>query len=109
MEIKRTNQQRKAIEVFCRELAEKLNDAGYDFNDGRIIRLPVSFTQENVKEHIFKVVMNNLYPEITSTAQLNTKQVNEVYNGVNMIISENWHIYVDPPSNEPPMLDAQEP
>ena len=52
--MKRTEQQRKAIEVYCRLLANELNEAGFDVTDGVVLELPVAWTQNNVKELIWK-------------------------------------------------------
>ncbi len=96
--MKRTPQQQKAIEVYCNELAQKLNDAGYDFNDGKVIRLPVSFTQENVKEYMFKKIMGALYPDYVSTTELETNEVTEVYENVNRITADQFGVSLNFPS-----------
>ena len=58
--MKRTTQQNNSLHLYLTELADALNAAGYDFTDGKVITLPVSFTQENVKETMFKKVMASL-------------------------------------------------
>ena len=94
----RTPLQNDCLHSYLEQLAGALNDAGYDFNDGKVITLPVAFTKENVKEHIFKKVMNALYPDKQSTTQLDTMQLQHVYENVNRITSERFGIGLDWPS-----------
>ena len=90
----RSPQQRKALEVYCDMLATSLNNAGYSFNDNTIIRLPVQFTQENVKETIFKGAMRGLYPDKDSTTELSTTEIQSVYENLNLYTAEHWAISV---------------
>jgi hypothetical protein len=96
--MKRTLKQNDCLHEYCETLADRLNAAGYDFNDGKVIRLPVAFTKENVKEYIFRRVMSALYPDIESTADLDTKQIQDVYENVNRITAETFGISVSWPS-----------
>ena len=86
--MKRSDQQRKSIEVYCRKLADALNDGGFSVNDNVVVKLPVSWTQENVKKLIFKPVMRALYPDKTSTTELETDEVQDVYLNVDFGVSE---------------------
>ena len=100
MSEQRTAQQRKALEVYCHGLAEILNASGYDFNDGKVIRLPVAFTQENVKEYMFKKVMTAMYPDKTSTTELSTTEIQQVYENLNTFTAEKFGVSVTWPSQE---------
>jgi len=93
----RTVKQNKCLHSYCSQLADALNAAGYDFNDGKVIKLPVSFTMENVKEYMFKKVMVSLYPEIESTADLDTKQLQWVYENLNNFTASHFEIGLDWP------------
>jgi len=82
--MKRTPAQQAAIEVYCREVARSLNDAGFDLE--LVLKakpMAVSCTQENIKETLFKPVMHALYPEITSTTKLEKMHVTDVYEHMN--------------------------
>ena len=81
--MKRTSQQRKSIEVYCRELAETFNGAGLDMRKVLKPGIEIPWSQETVKEQLFKVVMNAMFPEIESTKDLDSKQVSEVYETLN--------------------------
>jgi len=95
--MKRTDQQRKAIEVYCREVANALNDAGFDLK--AVIEakpIPVSCTQENIKEIIFKAIMKALYNK-TSTAELEKIEVNDVYMHMHKWLAEQFGINIEFP------------
>ena len=99
--MKRTDQQRKAIEVYCRESAKALNDAG--FNLKAILEakpIDVECTQENIKDTIFKPIVQALYPEKTSTTQLTTGEVTHVYEVMNRWLAEHFGVHVPFPSEE---------
>ena len=102
----RSPQQQKSLEVYCRGLADGLNAVGYDFTDGKVIRLPVAFTQENVKEYMFKKVMASLYPDkerkdgTFSTTDLDTKEIQKVYENLNLFTSEKFGVGMTWPSRE---------
>ena len=96
----RSPQQQKSTEVYCRAMANALNDCGESFNNGKLLVIDVDWTQENFKENVFKVVMNALYPDITSTTQLDTKQLGEVYENVNRFCAERVGISVSWPTKE---------
>jgi len=94
--MQRTEQQRKSIEVYCREMAEGLNNT--EASVQQVCKVPIAWTQSNFKENIWKPVQHAMFPEITSTTQLNSKQVSEVYEQINKIMGENWHVSVPFPS-----------
>jgi hypothetical protein len=97
----RTDQQRKAIEVYCRELANKFNDAGFD--KVHVLtqkQVPVSWTQESIKEDLFKEIMRALYPDKDSTTELETSEVSVVYEHLNKWTSEKFNINLDFPHEQ---------
>jgi len=66
----RTDQQRKAIEVFCKMLADTLNDAGFDMQavfDVKNVSVP--WSQETVKDILFKPIAKALF-SVNSTVNL---------------------------------------
>jgi len=96
--VQRSNKQSKCMYGYCQQLADKLNDAGFSVNDGKVFKMPIRFTKENVKENMFNVVMNKMFPEIESTTELSTTQMKDVYEGLNLITSENWGVGADWPT-----------
>jgi len=66
----RTVQQQKAIEVFCKMLADTLNDAGFDMQavfDVKSVSVP--WSQETVKDILFKPIAKALF-SVDSTVNL---------------------------------------
>ena len=101
-----TPQQRKAMHLFCRNLAEALNDAGYmamtrdparqfPWKDG----FEISFTMEIIKENFWKPMLAAL-ESVNSTEEQNTVMVQEVYEEINRIMGEKYGIHVPWPSEE---------
>ncbi len=98
--MRHTPTQRKCIHKWCSMLADELNAAGYDFNDGRVVRLPVAFTGDNVFESMFKRVMTALYPDKTSSTQLEAHEVKEIYENMNRFLSDEFQVTAPWPSQE---------
>ena len=101
-----TTQQRNAMHKYCRDLAAKLDEAGYMFmTDDPTKQFPwkkgfeVSFRMENVKEFIWKPVLYALEGK-ESTEQQNTVNVSEVYEEINRLMGEKFGIHVPWPSEE---------
>ena len=66
----RTDQQRKAIEVFCNQLAEVLNDGGFDMQAVfQVKEVSVPWSQETVKDILFKPIAKALF-SVNSTVNL---------------------------------------
>jgi len=97
----RTNQQRKAIEVYCRELADALDREGHTLQDvtERIQRAEIRPTQENIKEVVFKPMAKALF-NVDSTTKLSTAQVDKVYEMVNAFVGREFGIHTPFPSRD---------
>ena len=78
--------------------ADDMNDAGYDFK--AVVHLPVSFTPENIHQYMFKPVMSIMYPEFDSTTELDTVQMQKVYDVFNAAMAVKFQISHDWPSDE---------
>lgn len=99
-EKQRTRQQQKAIEVYCRELAKALNNAGYDqkkvfaaMKEG----VEIPWSQESCKESLFKPIMQAVLKK-DSTTELDTSEVSRVYDVLNRFTAERFGISVLFPS-----------
>ena len=57
-----------------------------------IFAVPVKWTMEAVKEVIWKRIQVVMYPDKTSTTQLETKDVNEVYQVISRHMSTEFQI-----------------
>lgn len=97
-ESKRTDQQRKAIEVYCRLLAEALDNAGYTITisiGGH--SADVSPSQSSVKENIWRVFQMALLDK-KSTTNLSTDEVSKVYKEVSGRMAMRFGVNVPFPS-----------
>ena len=87
----RTEQQRKAIEVYCREMANAINAAGYEFTTfierkkQRGVETP--WTQELFKEEVWRPIQQ-AYLNKQSTTRLKPEEVTKVYEVVNAKMAE---------------------
>lgn len=98
---KRTSQQQKAIEVYCRDLAQALSDAGLDMKTTLMHKqVPVRWHQDSVKEFLFRPIMQALFPDYDSTTDLETGEVDEVYAHLDRWTSEQFGLHVEFPSQE---------
>jgi hypothetical protein len=93
----RTPQQNRALHKYCELVAEALDDAGYDMR--HLITVPIRPTKDNVKECMFKEIMSALYPDKTSTTELSTVEMTEVYENMNRALGERLGIYVGWPTS----------
>jgi hypothetical protein len=90
----RTKRQNDSIHLYCTQLAEAMNEAGYDLKTivEMIVKAGVPLTKDNVKETIWKPIQMSMFT-IDSTTALDTKQVSEVYETINRdIVPTGIHI-----------------
>lgn len=59
-----------------------------------VIKVPIRPTEENVKETMFKPIMKVLYPEVKSTADLSTTQLQECWSVFEEAIKNKLGIFV---------------
>jgi len=85
---KRTDQQRKAIEVYCNMLAKKLSDSGKDIMTTLKQDASIPWTQELIKSLVWKPIQKTMF-DTNSTTKLNTEQVSKVYEVINRHMGEN--------------------
>ncbi len=91
----RTLKQNKCLHSYFQQLADELNAGGYDVRT--TIKVPVSFTGENVKELMAKPVMAVLYPDKESTTELDTQELQYLYEVLNNMTAEKFGISLDWP------------
>ena len=94
----RTPLQNKSHWKYCELIADELNNTQASVQ--MVCKLPIAFTKDNFHELIWKPVQHAMFPEIESTTQLDTKQMSEVYLQVDKLMSEQWHVQVDWPSEQ---------
>lgn len=101
-ERQRSDQQRKAIEVYCRELAKALNDAGLDqrsvlaaMSEG----VEIPWRQESIKDVLWRRVQTAQTGK-QSTTQLSRQEVGQIYEIVNRWTSDTFGVGVPWPERE---------
>lgn len=77
----RTRSQNRCLHDWIAALAEAMNKAEIDMRE--VLHFRVEPTPENVKIGIVHRIMKALYPEIESTADLDTVQIQKVYEQTN--------------------------
>jgi len=92
----RTVLQNRSLHKYLTQIAQDLADAGLDMRE--VVKLPINPTLENVKENLFHPVMTAMYPDIHSTKDLDTKQVQAVYEVFNSAMGERLGVSRDWPS-----------
>lgn len=93
----RSNLQNSALHVYCKLLAEALNDAGYSF----IIeicgkRSEIDWSMHSVKEYMWRPIQK-IIANKKSSAKCTTKDYPEIYENLNRLTSERFGVSVDWP------------
>ena len=97
-EKQRTLPQNRSLHMYLDKIAELLWSSGQDMR--KVIKVPIKPTMENVKELMFKPYMNAMYPDIESTADLSTEQMQEVYEAFNAAIADKLEVSAEWPSRD---------
>ena len=95
---KRTTLQNRSIHKYCGLLASKFNDAGFDMLTVLTVKSSTSWTMDSVKDVIWRSVQVAMFPDKTSTTQLETNEVSQVYEQIAKHISTNFNINQSFPS-----------
>lgn len=85
------------MHLYCERLAHAMDEAGLDMRE--TIKVPIQPTKENVKAEMVHPVMRAMYPEIESTAELSTMQMQALYEVINRATAERLGISVPWPSD----------
>jgi len=95
----RTDQQRKSIEVYCREIANELDKQGHTLQDvvKVIKRAEIRTTQSNIKAIVWNGISDALLGKDSST-KLDTFEVDKVYEMMNAFIGREFHFHIPFPS-----------
>ena len=93
----RTSTQNSAMQVYCRELANALNDAGLDMKKTLKAEVDIPWTQDLVREHLWKPIQEYVIGK-RSTTEANTFQYSEVYDVLNRNMAEKFGVSVPFPS-----------
>jgi len=101
---KRTVQQNRALHLYCKQVAEALNNAGLTVT--MVLKPEIQFSMVTVKEQMFKPILTALRGK-ESTTQMTSKEINDVYDVMNKALSQKFGIHVEFPSIESMMFKEQ--
>lgn len=91
----RTLQQNRAIHLYCKHVAEALNNNGHTVT--AVLKPEVKFSMLTVKEQLYKPILSALRGK-NSTAQATTSEMNNVYDVMNKALSEKFGVHIPFPS-----------
>lgn len=99
MEKKRTLTQNKALHLYFRLLAEELNKAGLDMKKVLNPGVEIPWNEKSVKEFLWRPIQDASVQK-ESTTQIETKEIDKVYDILNRHIGEKFGVHVPFPSEE---------
>lgn len=95
----RTTQQNKALHVLFQNTADALNDAGLDMRATLKPGIEIPWNAKTVKEYLWRPIQKAQLQK-TSTTELNTKDLDVVYDTLNRHLGERFGINIEFPSHE---------
>lgn len=99
LEATRTPKQNSSIHLYCRELAVRLNESGYDMRKVLKQGVDIPWDEKAVKTHLWKPIQKVMF-DIESTTELNRKQVSEVYEVLSRHLAEKTGVSMPFPHRE---------
>jgi len=103
---KRTAQQNRALHVLFALLAQTLNDNGLDMRKTLKPGVEIPWSGRSVKEHLWRPVQK-LQLNKTSTIELTTVEIDEVFDTITRHIGEQFGISVPFPSIETTLQEIE--
>lgn len=105
-EKQRTLKQNKALHVLFQSLADELNDAGLDMRKTLKPEINISWNGKTVKEYLWRPVMKAQVQK-ESTTELNTKEIDMIFDTINRHLGEKFGLHVDFPSIETILMNER--
>lgn len=93
----RTTQQNKALHKYFRLLADELNGAGYDMKKTLKPEVEIPWTEISIKDFLWRPIQRAQLGK-DSTKELNTSDIDKIYDTLNRHLSEKFSISVPFPS-----------
>jgi len=100
----RTIQQNRALHLYCKQIADELNKKNIGVT--AVLKPEVSFSMITVKEQLYKPILAALRGK-NSTRQMNSKEMNEVYDVMNKVLGERFGIHIPFPSVDEMLIERQ--
>jgi len=96
---KRTLQQNRALHKYLSNLSDALNEAGLDQRKVLKPSIQIPWTPESAKSFLWHPIQEAMFNK-ESTAELDRKQVSEVYEVLNRHLAEKFGVTTGFPSEE---------
>lgn len=91
----RTSRQNRSLHKFCQQLADILNDAGYDMKRTLKHDVEIPWTMENVKNHLWRPIQTAL-TEKESTVDLDTVEPSQIHQVLSRHLASKLGVTVPP-------------
>jgi hypothetical protein len=85
---KRTPKQNDSLHLFFTQLADELNEKGFDMRAVIRPEVEISWTPYTVKTHLWKPLQEALFGKKSTTELKKTKEIDLVYDNLNRAITE---------------------
>ena len=95
----RTKQQNKALHKYFEIVAETLNNAGLDMRVVPKEEIEIPWSKETIKDFLWRPIQR-AYLQKRSTTQLDTKDIDEIYDILTKHLGEKFGVFVEFPSKE---------
>lgn len=95
----RTTAQNNALHVYCRLLAEKLNESSLDMKKTLKHDAEIPWTTDLVKEYLWKPIQVAVTGE-KSSSEVTAYDYDEIHKHLSHLLSEKFNIYVPFPSRK---------
>ena len=98
-----SDKQRASIHIAMRVFAHALNEAGFDVNtciEKKLITMSVDWTEQNFKESIGRKILTAMYPEKSSFEELNTVEVQKLFDVMNSNMARIFGISIEFPTKD---------
>ena len=96
----RTWRQNNTLHLLFRRMAEALNDAGFEIPHPFKPDLEIPYSEESVKELLYKPIIN-MYFKVDRSTDLDTEQLSESMIILVDAVNRNTGVYVHIPTGEP--------
>lgn len=104
-ERKRTSKQNSSLHVYCRKLADALNNAGLDMRRVMKPEYELPWSTYSVKDFLWRPIQDAILRK-KSTTELTTVETQEVYKVLDANLGEKFGVSIPWPSKESQMMEA---
>ena len=98
-EKQRTLRQNRALHVMFEQIAEQLNDAGYDMKKVLKPNVDIPWNKDTVKKYLWKPIMKHALLK-ESTTEMSTKDIDKIFDIIVRHFGEKFGLVIEFPSIE---------